>query len=163
MGIQQYTEADSPLCDTAELWHMTLLNCILLVFFVLSGNKEMEKAKKIFFFFFFSPSHTSFLISTNMHTTRPVEPRAGLSVAYKRLLENSLLPFFFLGVFAMCMWVCACPEKKRGRNGSVPVCIQYVSELYGKINRLVWCVSAVSVYYTAQTKAWGVLLHEEWD
>lgn len=120
---QQRTE-DWLSSDTAEIWHMTLLNCSLLVFSVLSGNKEMEKPKD-----FFSHPHTHFffLISTNMPTISPVELRAGLSVAYKKLLENSLLQFFFLRVFPMCMWVCVCTEKKMGKKWKC-ACVYTVCE-----------------------------------
>lgn len=125
------------LCDTAEMLHMTLLNCILPSFLSTVRKQGEEKNK-----------HILSLTHTNIHTSRPVKLRVGLSAAYNKLLENAVLPVFFLLLFAMCVWSCACIEKKKRRKWKsacvCTVCVS-VSEIHRETNRRVWYV-CVCVY-----------------
>lgn len=133
--------------DWLSLWHSRNVTHDTLKlyssFFSLYCQETRRGEKQERLNFSLTLTHILSLIHTNIHTSRPVKLRVGLSAAYNKLLENAVLPVFFLLVFAMCVWSCACIEKKKRRKWKsacvCTVCVS-VSELHRETNRHVWYV-----------------------
>lgn len=115
---QQCTE-DWLSSDTAEIWHMTLLNCSLLVFSVLSGNKEMVKPKD-----FFSHPHTHFFSDKHKYAHNKSSRAQGWFICRLQEVVGEFFAAVLLSESVSNVHVSVCMHRKEnGEEMEVCLCI----------------------------------------